>query len=76
MSDTITTSITVSSGFAAYLLAQLRCASVRSRLLTAEIDSIGVTLRGNVLSVEDAIKWADDLGVLNLTVPSTLASSA
>lgn len=47
-----------------YLLAELRCAALRSRLMTAEIDSIGVALRGNFITTDDAIAWLDECGAL------------
>lgn len=45
-----------SIGFAHYLLAQIKCASVRSRLLTAEIDSVDAALRGDFVSADDALE--------------------
>ena len=50
--------------FSNYLLAELRCAALRSRLMTAEIDSIGVALRGNFITADDAIAWLDECGAL------------
>ena len=41
-----------------------RRGALRSRLVTAEIDSIGVALRGNFITEDDAIAWLDDCGAL------------
>ena len=68
-----------SSAFTNFLLAQFRCASIRSRLFTAEIDSISAALNGNFVSADDAIAWAYDAGVIDLISKSsaiaTLAST-
>jgi hypothetical protein len=41
----------------AYLLAELRCAALRARLVACEIDSIGVALRGGWLDAHEALAW-------------------
>jgi len=41
-----------------------RRAALRSRLVTAQIDSIGVALRGNFITEDDAIAWLDECGAL------------
>lgn len=46
--------------FREFLLAELKCAALRSRLVTAEIDSIGCALRGNFISTDDAIAWLEE----------------
>jgi hypothetical protein len=55
-----------STNYTTFILGQIRGASLRSRLLTAEIDSIGVALRGNFIGPDDAIAWLDEAGGLNL----------
>jgi hypothetical protein len=50
--------------FRDFVLAELKCAALRSRLVTAELDSIEVALRGNFISTDDAIVWLDDCGGL------------
>jgi hypothetical protein len=47
-----------------FLLAELKCVSLRSRLVTAVIDSIGPALRGNFISTDDAIAWLEESGGL------------
>ena len=46
-----------------WLLAELRCASLRSRLVTAEIDEIGLALKHNLISPEVAVQWLHDVGL-------------
>lgn len=47
-----------------FLLGSMRCASLSLRSWAAEIDYIGVALRGNVISTEVACEWLNDLGLL------------
>jgi hypothetical protein len=68
-----------SSGYVDFLQAQLKCAGIRARLITAEIDSISAALRGNFISADDAMIWLHEAGGLGLIAVSsaiaTLASS-
>ena len=50
--------------FRTFVLAELKCAALRSRLMTAEIDSINAALRGNFITADDAIAWLDECGGL------------
>ncbi len=50
--------------FREFLLAELRCAALRSRLMTAEIDSIGTALRGDFITADDAMAWLHECGAL------------
>jgi hypothetical protein len=56
------------------MLAQLRCASARTRLIVCEIDAIGTALKGNFITADDAVAWLAESGV-NLTVPSSLEAA-
>jgi hypothetical protein len=56
------------NAFTDFVLAELRVASVRASLLTAEADAIGTALRGKFITTDDAIVWALDAGI---TLPST-----
>jgi len=47
-----------------FLLASMRVARTNLTTWVAEIDSIGVALRGNLISEETALAWLDELGVL------------
>lgn len=49
-----------------YLLAELRCASLRARLIQADIEAIGLALKGGLISPEQALEYLDDIGVLRL----------
>jgi hypothetical protein len=49
-----------------FLLKVLRCGSLRARLLVCELDTIGVALRGRMLSVDHAIRAIDDLAAWDL----------
>ncbi len=68
-----------SSNYTAFMLGQLRCAAIRARLLTVEIDTIGVALRGNFITTDDAIAWLHDeagaLGLIAVSSALTLTSS-
>jgi hypothetical protein len=41
--------------FRDYLLAEIRCASLRAKILQAEIDAIGIALKGGMVTAEQAI---------------------
>ena len=45
-------------------LAESGAPRCRSRLVTAQIDSIGVALRGNFITEDNAIAWLDECGAL------------
>jgi hypothetical protein len=47
------------------LLTALRAAAARSRLITNELDSIGVSLRQKVITCEQALEWLKDEGLLH-----------
>jgi hypothetical protein len=68
-----------SDNYVHYLLAELACAAIRTRLLSAEIDSIGVALRGAIITPDGAMEWMADIGALGLIPASsaitTLAST-
>jgi hypothetical protein len=49
-----------------YVLQVLRVATARSKLISNTLDSIGLALRQRAVSVEDALQWAADEGILDL----------
>jgi hypothetical protein len=49
-----------------YLLAVLRAATARSKLISNQLDTIGIALRQRAVSVADAMVWAKDEGILDL----------
>jgi hypothetical protein len=46
--------------YTAYLLVELRCASLRARLTACEVDSVGIALRAGWIDADAAIKWLAD----------------
>jgi hypothetical protein len=57
-----------------YLLAELRCASMRARLWQADIDSIGLALKAGLISPDQAAVHLYDCGVLHLVAPEREAA--
>jgi hypothetical protein len=55
-----------SNGDREYLMQVLRAATARSKLISNTLDSIGVALRQKAISVEDALQWATDEGIIEL----------
>jgi hypothetical protein len=49
-----------------YLLAELRCASLRARLWQADIDAVGLALKGGLIHPEQALKLLHDCNALHL----------
>jgi hypothetical protein len=60
-----------------YLMQVLRAATARAKLISNTIDTIGVALRQRAITVEDAMRWAHEEGILDLLVfgPATKVSS-
>jgi hypothetical protein len=52
------------SGFQDYLIAELRCASLRARILQSEIDAIGVALKGGLISADQALVLMNGVDLL------------
>jgi hypothetical protein len=55
---------------AAYLLAELRCASLRAQLMQADINAIALALRGGLVTAEQAAELLHDCDVLRYFGPS------
>ena len=55
-----------SNGDREYLMQVLRAATARAKLISNQLDTIGVALRQKAVSVEDALLWARDEGILDL----------
>jgi len=49
-----------------YLLAELRCASLRARLQQADIDAVGKALAAGLIEPEQALELLDDCDCLAL----------
>jgi hypothetical protein len=48
-----------------FLLACLRAASLRAKLIATELDSVGVALRHNLVSHDGAVEWLHDFNLLD-----------
>jgi hypothetical protein len=57
-----------------YLLAELRCASLRARLWQADITSIGIALKAGWISPEEAVELLADCDCLQLIEPKEPAA--
>ena len=51
---------------AEYLLAELRCAALRARLWQADIEAVGVALKGKLITPEQALELLHDCDALLL----------
>jgi hypothetical protein len=49
-----------------YLMQVLRAATARAKLISNTLDTIGIALRQRAVSVEDAMQWAADEGIVDL----------
>jgi hypothetical protein len=56
-----------------YLLAELRCASLRARLWQADIDAVGQALKSGLIDPEQALELLRDCGALHLVYPSKVS---
>jgi hypothetical protein len=61
-----------------FLLSTLRAASLRARLMEVELSSVGVALKGNLVTVAQAITWLKDIGALEFVgmIPDAIAKEA
>ena len=65
--DTTASSVST-TGRIDYLLAELRCASLRARLLQADIDAVGQALKGGLITTEQALCYLEDIGIQRLFI--------
>jgi hypothetical protein len=49
-----------------YLLAELRCAAIRARLMQADIEAVGLALKGGLVEPEQALELLADCDCLHL----------
>ena len=47
-----------------FLLSHLRAARVRAQLAVCEIDTIGIALKSQIVDVDEALRWLDDVHAL------------
>jgi hypothetical protein len=52
-----------------YLLAELRCASLRARLWQADIDAVGMALKAGLVEPEQALELLADCDCLQFIPP-------
>jgi hypothetical protein len=55
-----------------YLLAELRCASVRARLWQADIDAVGMALKAGLVEPEQALELLRECDCLQLISPKKI----
>lgn len=55
------------------LLAGMRCAAIRLKLLELELEEIGIALKLNIISPEDAVGCLHDINALQFINPSIAA---
>lgn len=55
-----------SNGDREFLMQVLRAATARSKLISNQLDTIGVALRQKAVTVEEALQWAIDEGIIDL----------
>jgi hypothetical protein len=53
-----------------YLLAELRCASLRARLWQSDIDAVGMALKAGLVEPEQALELLADCDCLQLILPA------
>lgn len=49
-----------------WVLSQLRMASTRAEIMRLEINTVGVALKGGLISPETAVEWISDVGAAAL----------
>jgi hypothetical protein len=57
-----------------YLLAELRCASLRARLWQADIDAVGLALKAGLVEPEQALELLADCDCLQFISPRDFPS--
>ena len=56
-----------------YLMAELRCASLRARLLQADIDAVGLALKAGLVEPEQALELLGDCDCLQFISPKEIS---
>jgi hypothetical protein len=57
-----------------YLLAELRCASLRARLWQANIDAVGLALKAGLVEAEQALELLADCNCLQFISPKEISN--
>jgi len=67
--STGTATVTSSSiGYIGYVLAEIRCATIRAELWQNDLAAIGLALKGGLIDVDNALDHLADCGALRLLV--------
>ena len=53
-----------------YLLAELRCATLRARLVASDLDAIGLALKGGLITSVQALELLDDCDLFRYIEPT------
>jgi hypothetical protein len=56
-----------------YLIAELRCASLRARLQVHDIDAVSMALKGGLIEPEQALELLADCDCLQLISPKEIS---
>ena len=61
-----------------FLLTVLRAASIRARLMEADLNSIGVALKGGLIGADTAVQWIRDANLLGMvgSIPESVGRTA
>ena len=62
----MTTTAAAPRTFSEYLLAELRCAALRARLLQADVEAVGLALKGGLISPDQALELLADVDALRI----------
>lgn len=65
-----------SSAFTEYLLAEIRCAVIRAKLIANDLTAVGLALKAGFINADDALEHLHDCGVLRLVAPSSVWGSS
>jgi hypothetical protein len=69
---TIPDTVTSSTGFADYILLNLRCGSLRARIAVNEFQTMGLALKAGLVDPEVVLEHLHEVGVLDLVIPSSV----
>jgi hypothetical protein len=58
------------TGRAEYVLAELRCASIRAQLMQADINAVGIALKSSLITPDQAMELLHDCDLLRYIEPT------
>jgi len=67
----MTATTTAPRDFTEYLLSEFRCALLRARIMQADIEAVGLALRGGIITPDQALGLLDDCAALRLAGPAS-----